>query len=71
MLNKYKLDRDTGGSFLPNRSKKSLSEIVLWINYLMDGTLNIEQISEKMNLKKKYLKNLLLLLLKKKILKKL
>ena len=71
MLNKYNLDRDTGGSFLPNRTKKSVSEIVLWINYLMDGTLNLEQISEKMSLDKKYLENLILLLLKKKILKKL
>ena len=35
MLNKYNLDRDTGGSFLPNRTKKSVSEIVL--DKLFDG----------------------------------
>ena len=71
MLNKYNLDKDLGGSFLPSRSKKSISEIVLWVNYLMDGTFTLDQISEKLNLNKKYLKNLILILLNKKILKKL
>ena len=71
MLKKYKFDNSEGGSFLPSNKSKSLSEIILWLNFILDGTLSIEQVSNKIQINLKELKKIISLLETKKIIKRL
>ena len=69
MLNKYNLYSETGGSFFPKK-KYSISEIILWLIFLLDGKTTINQISEKLKIKKNIIVDLIKKLVKKKLVKK-
>ena len=51
MLNKYNLYSEIGGSFFPKK-KYSISEIILWLIFLLDGKTTINQICKKLKIKK-------------------
>ena len=69
MLNKYSLHSETGGSFSP-RKKYSISEIILWLIFLLDGKTTINQICKKLKIQKNIIMNLIKKLLKKRLIKK-
>ena len=69
MLNKYNLYSEIGGSFFPKK-KYSISEIILWLIFLLDGKTTINQICKKLKIKKNIIENLIKTLLKKKLIKK-
>lgn len=68
MLSKRNLYKKTGGSFIPKK-KFADSEIILWVLFLLDGQTTIEQISEKLKIRRNFLIKLIKKLVKKKLIK--
>jgi aminopeptidase-like protein len=66
MLTKHNLFSEKGGSFLPKK-KYSITEIIFWLIFLLDGKTTINQICEKLKIKKNIIVNLIKMLLKKKL----
>jgi aminopeptidase-like protein len=66
MLKKHNLFSEKGGSFLPKK-KYSITEIIFSLIFLLDGKTTINQICEKLIIKKNIIVNLIKMLLKKKL----
>jgi aminopeptidase-like protein/GTP:adenosylcobinamide-phosphate guanylyltransferase len=68
MLSKYKLYPQTGGSLLPNNKKLNNDlDNILWILFMCDGKRTLDEIKNKLNLKKENLLDLVSRLLEKKL----
>lgn len=68
MLSKYGLYPEVGGEINPNIGSHSTLDIILWLIFLCDGNTSLEQIEKKIKVDRFKIRQVIKILLKKKIL---